>query len=59
MQEIQQLKQMDFSLDEINKIFHTRDLIQHTLNANAANKYNTIFLDKINQWTLIRLLCMY
>ncbi|MBQ9015632.1 MAG: MerR family transcriptional regulator [Firmicutes bacterium] len=49
MEEIQQLKQMHYSLGEISRIFHVNGLIQHTLNADARSKYNRIFLTKISE----------
>lgn len=49
MEKIQELKQMHFTLGEISRIFHTRGLIQHTLNPTARKKYNRIFLSKIDE----------
>ncbi len=49
MDEILQLKQMHYSLGEISRIFHTKGLIQHTLNPTARSKYNRLFTSKIHE----------
>ncbi|MBQ9014548.1 MAG: MerR family transcriptional regulator [Firmicutes bacterium] len=49
MEEIQRLKQMHYSLDEISRIFHVKELSQHTLNERARQDYNQLFQNKILQ----------
>ena len=46
MEQIQYLKQMNFSIPEISRIFHTRRLSQYTTDSGALRNYNKIFEQK-------------